>query len=122
MSLQYEKFVRKPFVIEAVRVTRENIAELAPMVGLLQHKGDGTPYIQVNPSLVPGIPRLYIGFWVTKMGRNIRCYSKRAFANQFCETNEDIDKWIAYINGKPVKAQQPVEELPQPEPEVAVSG
>jgi len=91
-------FVRKPFTVEAVEVTRDNIAEVAELVGTLREKDDGTPYIQVDRRLVPNIYRVYPGFWMTKMGDNIRCYSKRIFRNQFIESNPDIDNWVEFIN------------------------
>lgn len=96
--MELSMFVRKPFTVEAVEVTRDNIAEVAELVGTLREKDDGTPYIQVDRRLVPNIYRVYPGFWMTRMGDNIRCYSKRIFKNQFMESTPDIDNWVQFIN------------------------
>jgi hypothetical protein len=93
-------FVRKPFTVEAVEVTVENIAEIAEFVGTLREK-DGKPYIQVDRRLVPNIYHVYPGFWMTKMGDNIRCYSKRVFSQQFVPSTEQIQDWVTFLNEKP---------------------
>lgn len=97
--MDFKTFVRKPFTVEAVEVTKENIEELAPLIGTLRSKDDGTPYIQVDRRLVPNIYRVYPGFWMTKMGDNVRCYSKRIFHEQFAQSTPDIDNWVKFMNG-----------------------
>lgn len=101
-------FVRKPFVVEAVEITVDNIAEIAEKVGVLREKDNGTPYIQVDRRLVPNIYKVYPGFWMTTMGDNIRCYSKRIFNEQFVPSTEDIEKWIAFLS-KDTSSLIPVE-------------
>lgn len=81
--MEFNYHVRIPFVVEAVEVTTENIAEIAPYVGVLNHKADGTPFIQVDKSKVPNVYRVYPGFFMTRMGDNIRCYARRVFKEQF---------------------------------------
>lgn len=95
--MEYTKFVRKPFIVEAIEVTTENINDIATHVGTLRKKENGTPYIQVDRRLVPNIFRVYPGFWMTKMGDNIRCYSKRAFIEQFIESTPDIENWVNFL-------------------------
>lgn len=97
-ELEFNNFVRKPFSVEAIEVTTENINEIAAHVGTLRKKENGTPYIQVDRRLVPNIFRVYPGFWMTRMGDNIRCYSKRAFEEQFVESTPDIDSWVKFMN------------------------
>ncbi len=99
--MEFNKFVRKPFVIEAIEVTEENIAELSKSIGTLCKKADGTPYIQVDRQLVPIIDKVYPGFWVTKMEHNVRCYSERTFKEQFVKSTEDIEKWVSSLNQRP---------------------
>jgi len=89
-NMDYKDFIRKPFLVGAVEVTPENIAEIAPLVGILKEKTDGTPFIQVNQRLVPNVFRVYPGFWVTKLDDTIRCYSKKAFFAQFTEATDDL--------------------------------
>lgn len=94
MPLEFSSFVRKPFVIEAVEVTEENIAEVAELVGTLNHNGDGSSFILVDRTKVPTIVRVFPGFWVTKINGNVRCYSKKTFNNHFVRTTPEIQDWV----------------------------
>lgn len=99
--MEFTNFVRKPFVVSAVEVTKENIAEIATFIGEFREKDDGTPYIQVDRRLIPNIFRVYPGFWMTKMGDNVRCYSKRVFTEQFVEITSEIEDWVRFMNDEP---------------------
>ncbi len=99
--MEFITFVRKPFVVEAVEVTKENIAEIAEHVGTLRQKEDGSPYIHVDRRLVPNIYRVFPGFWMTKMGDSVRCYSNQIFSKQFIENAEDIESWVKFLNDDP---------------------
>jgi len=97
-NMEFTTYVRKPFVVEAVEITKENIAEVAKFVGDLREKEDGTPYILVDRRLVPNVFRVYPEFFMTKMGENVRCYSRKIFHDQFTEQTEDIEPWVKFIN------------------------
>lgn len=81
--VEYNTYQRKPFYVEAVEITAENIEELAPLVGDFKKLEDGTPYILVDQRLVPNLHRAFIGYWITKMGDNVRCYANKIFTDQF---------------------------------------
>ena len=98
MNFKYTPFVRKPFVVEAVEITKENIEEVAPMVGELCFKEDGSPFIKADRRLVQNSYRVYPGFFLTKMGTKTRCYSRRVFLDQFAETTPEIMVWVDYMN------------------------
>lgn len=102
--MDFKTFVRKPFVVEAVEVTAENIEEIAKYVGDLREKEDGTPYILVDRRLVPNVFRVYPGFFMTRMGENVRCYSRKIFKEQFMEQDAQIKQWVDFINDKERKA------------------
>lgn len=99
-KVDFLSYVRKPFVVQAVEVTRENIAEVAKHVGDLRAKDDGTPYILVDKRLVPNVDRVYPGYFMTKMGENVRCYSKRIFTEQFTLRTDEIQPWLDFLAGK----------------------
>lgn len=106
--MEFKPFVRKPFIVEAVEITKENINEVAEFVGDVKAKEDGTQYILVDRRLVPNVSRVYIGFYMTKIGENIRCYSRKLFREQFVENDADIQQWLNYLNGElsaPVKVE-----------------
>jgi hypothetical protein len=92
--MNFTTFVRKPFVVDAVEVTAENISEVAKYVGDLREKEDGTPYILVDRRLVPNVFRVYPGFFMTKMGENVRCYSRKIFREQFIVQTPEIKPWV----------------------------
>ncbi|MET0786541.1 MAG: hypothetical protein ABWY25_07545 [Paenisporosarcina sp.] len=95
--MQFTTFVRKPFVVDAVEVTSENISEVAKYVGDLREKEDGTPYILVDRRLVPNVFRVYPGFFMTKMGENVRCYSRKIFKEQFMVQTDEIKPWVDFM-------------------------
>lgn len=101
--MKFTTFVRKPFMVEAVEITEENIAEVAQHVGALREKEDGTHYINVDRRLFPNIYKVHPGFWMTMMGDNVRCYSKQVFKKQFVESNPELAAWFEtlseHING-----------------------
>lgn len=95
--MKFTTYVRKPFIVQAVEITEDNIAEIAKFVGDLRQKEDGSPYILVDPRLVPNVERVYPGFYMTKMGENIRCYSRRVFTDQFIIQSDQIKPWVDYM-------------------------
>src|SRR5689334_15450365 len=99
--MDFTTFVRKPFTVEAVKITAENIGEVAKYVGDLKEKDDGTPYILVDPRLVPNVERVYAGFFMTKMGDNVRCYSAKIFNEQFVERTEEMIPWLEFMEKAP---------------------
>jgi hypothetical protein len=101
-DLNYQTFVRKPFTVEAVEVTEDNIAELAPSIGALVRPEDGSPFIEVDPKKVPHVSRVFPGFFLTKMGKRTHCYSPKSFRSQFADADEHNLQWVAYLNGDPM--------------------
>jgi hypothetical protein len=97
VSTLFTTFVRKPFVVDAVEITAENLEEIAKYVGDLREMEDGTPYILVDQRLVPNVERVYPGFFMTKMGQNVRCYSKKIFKEQFIEQTQEIKPWVDFM-------------------------
>jgi hypothetical protein len=96
-EMEFTTFVRKPFVVEAVEITAENINEVAKYIGDVREREDGTQYILVDRRLVPNVFKVYPGFFMTKMGENIRCYSRKIFKEQFMEEDESIRPWLDFM-------------------------
>lgn len=95
--MEFTTFVRKPFVVEAIEITAENITEVAKYIGDVREKEDGTQYILVDRRLVPNVFKVFPGFFMTKMGENIRCYSRKIFKEQFIEEDESIKPWLEFM-------------------------
>jgi len=97
MTMEYTEFVRKPFIVEAMEITKDNIGEVSKYIGDLEENADGGQFIRVDPRLVPNITRVYPGFYMTRMGDYIRCYSRRVFFEQFTPLTGDIQKWVTFL-------------------------
>lgn len=102
--MDFTTFVRKPFVVEAVEITAENIHDVAKYIGDVREREDGTLYILVDRRLVPNVFKVYPGFFMTKMGENIRCYSKKIFKEQFVEMDDTIKPWLEFMQKDSVSA------------------
>lgn len=81
-TLNFTPYKRRPFEVEAVQITEDNIEECALLIGELDEK-DGEPFVRINKRIVPNIHRAYVGWWITRMDDNLRCYSSRIFDEQF---------------------------------------
>lgn len=83
-KVEFNSYTRKPFTVEAVEITEANLEAVAEFIGTIRTKeDDGTKFIQVDRRLIPNVYRVYPGFFMTRMGDNVRCYSPRTFTEQF---------------------------------------
>jgi hypothetical protein len=92
--MQFDRFIRKPFSVEAVQISYDNIEQIAGVLGELKEK-DGEKWIAIDRRLVPNIRKAYIGWWVTKMDENYRAYSPKVFEKEFMNYTEE---WAAYLS------------------------
>lgn len=96
--MEMSTFLRRPFYIEAVEITKENIEEVAKKVGELRHSEEHGTYIQVNRDILPNMHQVFVGYFMTKMGKNVRCYSPELFHEQFTPKTDAIDEWVSFVN------------------------
>lgn len=97
--MDFNTYVRKPFRVQAVQVTEDNIQELAKFCSGKYCTEDGHPYILVDKKSIPNVLRIEVGFFVTKMGKNIRAFSEKVFNEQFTSTTPEVEEWMRYLNG-----------------------
>lgn len=95
--MEFKSYVRKPFTVEAVQITKDNIEELAKFIGDLQFE-NGRPYILVDRRLVPNVVRVFPGYWFTRMGDHTRCYTKKIFAQQFTPNSDKLQTMVDFIS------------------------
>ena len=86
-ELDFVTFTRRPFVVEAVQITEDNMEELADLIGDIRTKDD-VRYIALDRRIVPNIRKAFVDWWVTRMDDNLRCYSPKIFEEQFEEAVE----------------------------------
>lgn len=100
-DFDFIEHIRKPFSVHAVRVTRENIDDIAPFVGTVERTPEGKPYIQADRHLCQSSLKVWPGYYVTKHGKKVRIFSRKAFEEQFHPMGEDVAPWVEYLNGTP---------------------
>lgn len=79
----FELFIRTPFVVKATKITEDNIEDVAQMLGEVRTKANGEKYIALDRRVVPNVSKAFIGWWVTALNGNIRCYAPKVFKEQF---------------------------------------
>jgi hypothetical protein len=88
-----ETYTRKPFVVEAVRVTEENREALAAWCdGTIEQVPNGSTYIQVKVAraLSERQTRAFVGDWILKTTGDtpsFKVYTAYAFSNTFVRTD-----------------------------------
>lgn len=90
--MKFNKYVRNPYVVEAIQITESNIDELNKLIGFGEvcEEEDGRAYILVDKRLVPHINKAYVGWWVTKIENKFHCYAENVFENQFVEYGDRV--------------------------------
>jgi hypothetical protein len=91
LIMEFNKYVRRPFSVEAIQITKENIEEVAKLVGTY-HVKDGVGYISLDRRIVPLVKRAYLGWWITFLDDTYRCYTSKLFKSQFID-QEPVMAW-----------------------------
>ena len=92
--MEFQDFVRRPFKVEAVRITEENFDQIASMIGEAKVDKKGDKYIVIDKRIIPNMPKAHIGWWVTRFNDNLRCYANKVFNEQFIEYSSDWENWF----------------------------
>jgi hypothetical protein len=122
--MEFTEYVRKPFTVQATEVTVDNMHELAKSIGEVREEEDGTLYILVDPRLVPNVPKVFVGYFVTKMKKNVRCYSRNIFQEQFTKMTPEIQPWVEWMDshGSTAKPEVPEDGTDEFLPSLAEEG
>lgn len=104
-GLTTTRFVRKPFEIEAVRVTADNIEQVAKWCKgeIRSREKSKTRYIsvEVERPLNERQTMAYIGDWVMYAGKGFKVYNNTAFENSFDPVlNDQVRALQEQINGR----------------------
>jgi hypothetical protein len=84
-KLKTHKFARKPFYVDAVRVSEENIERVAEWCsGEIQTDDEGKHVkVKVHRPLTDRQTKAYIGDWVLFAGTGFKVYTPKAFDKSF---------------------------------------
>jgi len=102
MSVQTSSFVRKPFYVDALQVTEENMGEVAswcrgeirrasartiptPMPAAKYIKVDVTRAQQERQTMA------FVGDWILRLGSGYKVYTRKAFERSFEPVREDVE-------------------------------
>jgi hypothetical protein len=110
MSLNIQKYQRKPFTIDAIQITVDNMQEVAEWCGgeiiLEKHGGRLVQYIKVDVAhaISERQKKAFVEDWVLKAGTGFKCYSKRAFPNNFEPAKKGVtaDELLGYPGQDPL--------------------
>lgn len=89
--LETFKYVRKPFDIDAVQVTTDNIQEVATWVDGEVRTDNLGQYVKVrvHRPLNDRQTKAYVGDWVLYAGTGYKCYTPKAFASSFERVSDE---------------------------------
>lgn len=97
MPLNIEQYDRKPFRVEAVLVTEENIEQVAKWCrGEVRSdvQGDRTVryvYVDVPNAKSERQKKSMIGEWVLRAGKSFKCYTTKAFDDCFEKPSVELE-------------------------------
>lgn len=85
--MKVEKFIRKSFVVDAVRVSAENLDDVATWCRGEVRSDESGPYIKVRVQapLNERQTMAHVGDWVLYAGKGYKIYPDRAFRKSFVE-------------------------------------
>ena len=102
--MEFIQYVRKPFVVEAVQITEDNIEEVAELIGKMRvNEGTEQPFISLDRRIIPNVGRAYVGWWLTRLGDNYRCYAPKVFNDQVMQDEIAATEIPQPANGAEVK-------------------
>ncbi len=93
--MKTEQFIRKPFYVEGIQVTPENMSEVAKWCGGIIKEAPGTgtrvasKYIEVAV-IRPTNPKqcmAFVGNWILKVGVSFKVYTNSSFHSTFDRVN-----------------------------------
>lgn len=101
--MEIKKYLRKPFVVDAVQVTEENIEKVAEWCGgQVKERPDRKTHVKLRYVKVPVYRSMsrrqteaYIGDWVLQAGKGFKVYIDKAFANTFEEPDTSEGELVA---------------------------
>lgn len=117
MTIETTKFARRPFYVDAVQVTEENMDEVATWcqgdvmtdvkaITAPETSGDDHPYVKVrvHRPLTERQTKAFVGDWVLYAGTGFKVYTPKAFEKSF----EKADKHVIHrssVDGQFVSAE-----------------
>lgn len=93
-DLGFSKYTSRPLEVYAVRVTSENIKQLAELVGgeIYREEKNDRPFIKLDKKIVKNVDRAYITNWLVRLDDgSYRVHRERIFWLLYQDTNNIIE-------------------------------
>lgn len=103
MTIETNKYARRPFYVDAVQVTEENMAEVAKWcqgdvmtddkaLTAPELSGDDHPYVKVrvHRPLTERQTKAFAGDWVLYAGTGFKVYTPKAFEKSFVAVTDEV--------------------------------
>lgn len=102
MSITLEKYIRKPFEVDAIRVTEENFDQVASWcdgkIGSDSERGNRKCiHVAVAHALNERQSRAFVGDWVLKASAGFKVYTNSAFEKTFDKLSDEPGKVVNNI-------------------------
>jgi hypothetical protein len=97
MSINTEKFARKPFYVDAIQVTEENMQEVAKWCdGTVEGTDAGENFIKVrvHRPLNERQTKAFVNDWILYAGSGYKIYTPKAFNHSFERVEAGVVKHI----------------------------
>lgn len=100
--MELQNFVRRSFAVKAVRVTKENIWELAEWCGgtVTDIHGDIHIKVDVKRPLNEKQTQAHVGDWVLNTKKGFKVYNEKAFHANFRGADQSISDGVEPFNLK----------------------
>jgi hypothetical protein len=128
MELKFEKYIRKPFAVDAIEVTRENIREVARWCGgkVERHRRRDYGYregfdqyikVEVRKPLSERQTRAYYGDWILAAEQgtstSFKVYTQPAFSASFQKAVENMAKTVERMDQRAAAEEEEEEQEEQ---------
>lgn len=102
--LETMKYVRKPFYIDAVQISAQNITEVARWVDgeVRSDKHGQYVKVRVHHPMNDRQTKAYIGDWVLYAGTSYKVYTPKAFTNSFEQVSTEVSMVDTTPTSEPV--------------------
>lgn len=94
--MEFVEYIRKPFSVNAIEITEENMKEVAKLIGTVRTK-DGVTFIALDRRIIPNVTRAFVGWYLTCVDNNYRCYAPKLFRAQFVERPKAEGEWDSLL-------------------------
>lgn len=120
MTIETNKYARRPFYVDAVQVTEENMEEVAKWcqgdvatdpkaLTAPEASGDDHPYVKVrvHRPLTERQTKAFVGDWVLYAGTGFKVYTPKAFEKSFERVSDDVSRVVhrSAVDGQFVSAE-----------------